>query len=69
MRHALQESRASIDTIKAHPWFNKPLLEKYEIALKVREAGCGDSARTATRQCLRRQALLQVTPESTHDGQ
>ena len=34
----LQEMRASIDTIKAHAWFNKPLPPKYEKALEVRGA-------------------------------
>ncbi|GLI63203.1 hypothetical protein VaNZ11_006102 [Volvox africanus] len=29
-----QEQRASIDTIKGHPWFNKPLPPVYEEALK-----------------------------------
>ncbi|GFR50263.1 hypothetical protein Agub_g12450, partial [Astrephomene gubernaculifera] len=29
-----QESRASIDTIKSHPWFNRPLPPKYEESLK-----------------------------------
>ncbi|EFJ44395.1 hypothetical protein VOLCADRAFT_118773 [Volvox carteri f. nagariensis] len=35
MFHVKQESRASIDTIKAHPWFNKPLPAKFEESLKV----------------------------------
>ncbi|KXZ42321.1 hypothetical protein GPECTOR_162g136 [Gonium pectorale] len=29
-----QESRASIETIKAHPWFNRPLPPRYEEALE-----------------------------------
>ncbi|KAG2488294.1 hypothetical protein HYH03_013144 [Edaphochlamys debaryana] len=32
-----QESRASIDTIKQHPWFNRPLPEKFTESLKELE--------------------------------
>ncbi len=35
LSHRSQESRASIDTIKKHPWFNKPLPERYANSLQV----------------------------------